>query len=341
MYIDSSQQKAIWSRFVKTSEIQLPQFFLNANYERLCQAIQDIKDDVWLLEGPMDLRNVSVLPYITEEEVSTKLPEPCREVRRLLHSEAMLLILSQLTGVSLHPFLASTEDKEEEPSSSEAKRPRIEKDEEDPSIETVITSPRFHRWRSGMYTLLADADSGVVSTPSTLKDDGANGNASIWRLDAFYHIGGYGHKSSGKKNGNKGSISKSATEGSSCGKGDKCWQDDWNGEIVYVSRSDNEELLRVRPEDNALTLVYCEAKDTAKFVRYLNAKASPLPLSVKSDETSATPYAYDVSLSYFHESEALEEDDEDEPILEDEEEGSYEERDFDEVNDSGEEEEKE
>lgn len=197
-------------------------------------------------------RNVSVLPYITEEEVSTKLPEPCREVRRLLHSEAMLLILSQLTGVSLHPLLASTEEKEEEPSGSEAKRPRIEKDEEDPSIETVITSPRFHRWRSGMYTLLADADSGVVSTPSTLKDDGGNGNASIWRLDTFYHIGGYGHKSSGKKNGKKGSISKSATEGSSCGKGDKCWQDDWNGEIVYVSRSDNEEV--------SFALVICSSK---------------------------------------------------------------------------------
>lgn len=80
-------------------------------------------------------------------------------------------------------------------------------------------------------------------------------------------------------------------------------------------------------------------------MRYLNAKASPLPLPVKLDETSATPYAYDVSLSYFHESEALEEDDEDEAILEDEEEGSYEDTDeegnSDEVNGSGEEEEKE
>ncbi|VDO00163.1 unnamed protein product [Rodentolepis nana] len=321
MYIDSDQQEAIQVRFVETSEIQLPHFFRKANYELLCQSIQGIKDDVWLFEGPMDLRNVSVLPYTTEKE----LPEPCREVRRLLHSEAMLVILSQLTGVSLHPLFASVEEKEEEPSSSEAKRPRMEKEEVDQSIKTVITSPRFHRWRSGMYTLLADADSGVVSTSSTSKDDVENGNISIWRLDFYYHIGGYGHKYSGKKDGTMGSISKSAKEGSICGNGGQCWQDDWNGEIVYVSRSDNEELLRVRPEDNALTLVYCEAKDTAKFVRYLNAKASPLPLPIKGEVGSSTPYAYDVSLSYFHQSETLEgvEDDGSEIILEEDEEATF------------------
>nr|CDS30489.1 2 oxoglutarate and iron dependent oxygenase [Hymenolepis microstoma] len=323
MYIDSAQQEAIQVRFVETSEIQLPQFFRKANYELLCQSIQGIKDDVWLFEGPMDLRNVSVLPYANEKELSPKLPEPCREVRRLLHSEAMLVILSQLTGVSLHPLIASVEEKEEEPSGSEAKRPRKE-DEVNQSIETEITSPRFHRWRSGMYTLLADADSGVISTSSTSKNAVENGNTSLWRLDTYYHIGGYGHKSSGKKDGNVGSISKSAKEGSICGRGDQCWQDDWNGEIVYVSRSDNEELLRVRPEDNALTLVYCEAKDTAKFVRYLNAKASPLPLPIKGEVGSSTPYAYDVSLSYFHHSEASGvEDDGDEIILDEDEEEEF------------------
>ncbi|KAM7533685.1 hypothetical protein Aperf_G00000125337 [Anoplocephala perfoliata] len=300
-YIDSERQETIQNRFVDTSEIQLPQFFRKANYDRLCRAIQAVKDDVWLLEGPMDLRNVSILPYGSEEEISAKLPEACREVRRLLHSEAMLLILSQLTGISLHP-LADKEDGStaEEPSSSAPKRARMEPED----IETVITAPRFHRWRTGMYTLLADSDSGVVSTPISKGD---SRNVSIWRLDAIFHIGGYGFNSPEMKNG-KESV-KSATGGGGCEGDGKCWQDDWNGEIVYVSRSDNEELLRVRPEDNALTLVYCEAADTAKFVRYLNAKASPLPLPVKSDNgtSCSPPYAFDVSLSYFHESEDAEE----------------------------------
>ncbi len=36
--------------------------------------------------------------------------------------------------------------------------------------------------------------------------------------------------------------------------------------------------------------------DSVKFVRYINAKAKPLPLPEQGDATS---YAYDISLTYF------------------------------------------
>ncbi len=50
-----------------------------------------------------------MLPYKSEESA---LPEECRQVRRLLHSEAMLVILSEMTGVILHPLAGAKQEKE-------------------------------------------------------------------------------------------------------------------------------------------------------------------------------------------------------------------------------------
>ena len=188
------------------------------------------------------------MPYTTDSEIESKLPEECRELRRILLSEAMLLLLSQVTGILLHPLarqdlevpldankketeVAGTSQKRlmeggdaESSGGNTPKRPRLseQETEEDDAIKTEITAPRFHRWGPGMYTLLADADSGVVATTSPA--DGFR----TYRLDLFYHIGGYGGKAS---NGE-----------SSCSDNQQTWQDSWNGQIVYVSRTDNEEV---------------------------------------------------------------------------------------------------
>ncbi|KAL5103848.1 Prolyl 3-hydroxylase OGFOD1 [Taenia crassiceps] len=321
-YIDVERLKVIRRRFISTSEIQLPQFFRISSWERLCKAVLSVEEAVWLQEGPMDLRNVSVLPYLTHTEVTAKLPVECYEVWRLLTSEAMLLLLSQMTGVTLHPLARHADQKAEGVESdtgSEAKRGRFEE-----TSRTEMTTPRFHRWRAGMYTLLADADSGVVATPAPDVD-----GACTWRLDLFYHIGGYGCKA-GK---DTKSITKSASSGSSSGDNQCYWQDSWNGQIIYVSRTDNEELLRIRPEDNALTLVYCDAADSAKFVRYLNAKAAPLALP--GAPATAPPFAYDVALSYFHEDDGVN----DEVDTESEEEEEVEDETLSDDDDNGEEEE--
>nr|CDS20532.1 2 oxoglutarate and iron dependent oxygenase [Echinococcus granulosus] len=304
-YIDLEQLKVIRRRFISTSEIQLRQFFRESSWERLCKAILSAEEAVWLHEGPMDLRNVSVLPYATEAEVAAKLPLDCHEVRRLFTSEAMLLLLSQMTGIRLHPLARCGAEKAEEvedDNGSEAKRSRFEE-----TTNTEVTAPRFHRWCAGMYTLLADAESGVIAATAP------DGGVSTWRLDLFYHVGGYGCKLGEKAK----AITESATGGnnsgisnSSDGNNQLYWQDCWNGQIIYVSRTDNEELLRVQPEDNALTLVYCDAADSAKFVRYLNVKAAPLALPGAS--TTTPSFAYDVAVSYFHEDDEADDDDSEE-----------------------------
>ncbi|VDD77670.1 unnamed protein product [Mesocestoides corti] len=289
VYIDMEQQKAILRRFRSTSEIRLPQFFVEREWEKLCKALDCIENQLWTQEGPMNLRNTSVLSHKVEDAT---LPEECRQVRRLWQSEAMLVILSQMTGVLLHPLasLTRSEDKDQDEldgaeASASIKTKRARLDDTDGLGEPAeLTSALFHRWSSGMYTLLADANSGVVPVPSTVGDDVA------WRLDLFYHISGYG------------SHSGCGPTSSSGGGGDKaCWQPSWNGQIVYVSLTDNEELLRITPNDNSLTLVYCDS-DCASFVRYLNAKAKPLPApggGSGRDANHQQLYAYDVSLTYF------------------------------------------
>ncbi len=63
-----------------------------------------------------------MLPYKSEESA---LPEECRQVRRLLHSEAMLVILSEMTGVILHPLAGAKKEEDEETATEKAKKEEV------------------------------------------------------------------------------------------------------------------------------------------------------------------------------------------------------------------------
>ncbi|KAM3172072.1 hypothetical protein ACTXT7_015308 [Hymenolepis weldensis] len=94
----------------------------------------------------------------------------------------MPLIPLQLTGVSVHPLLVSAANLLKRPkggwgswggggpSSGDAERTRTQNGKK-------AAQPEF-----------------VVSTSSTSKDDDESESASIWRLDALYHICEYGRK---------------------------------------------------------------------------------------------------------------------------------------------------
>nr|VZI02860.1 unnamed protein product [Spirometra erinaceieuropaei] len=314
LYLDAGQQQLIRRRFRSTSEIRLPDFLIETEWQKLCASIRSIQCSTWIHEGPMDLRNISVLPYITEKAADT-LPEECRQVHRLFRSEAILVILSDLTGVGLHPLAAASKNLETPSASgdaqakveeaSEAKRRKTE-DGDDPATcpndEPVaeLTAPRFHRWKAGMYTLLADADSTVLAA-TTAK---ATRN---WRLDTFYHISGYGKCPPAAKKAKPAAA------------------DQWQGQIIYISRSDNEELLRIAPEDNALALVYCDS-DAQKFTRYLNNRTKPVSTEVGVEQQ----FAYELSLTYFDPSPSEEDEDGGSQLLETDSE-SYEDYDEDDL----------
>ncbi|VDL81405.1 unnamed protein product [Schistocephalus solidus] len=320
LYLNVEQQQLIRRRFKSTSEIRLPDFLIKTVNSLAIVTLNRI----WVrlvisnLLTLLTRRNISVLPYLTEKATEA-LPEECRQVHRLFRSEAILVILSDLTGIGLHPLAAAIKasaapspsgDALAVEEASDAKRRKTDDDDglttcPDDGPVAELTAPRFHRWKAGMYTLLADADSTVLA-PITAK------TTRNWRLDTFYHISGYGK------------CSPAAKQGRSTGS-DSATTNQWQGQIIYISRSENEELLRIAPEDNALALVYCDS-DAQKFTRYLNNRTKPVSTEVGVEQE----FAYELSLTYFDPSPGEEDEDGDSQLQETESE-SYEDYDEDDL----------
>ncbi|CAH8641929.1 unnamed protein product [Dicrocoelium dendriticum] len=195
----------------------------------------------------------------------------------------MLVILSDLTGIRLHPYslLSTVPGKmENNAEPTDAKRLRLENgdicESELTSVHNnhvaKISEPQCRRWTLGSYTLLADSD--VVDTS--------------WRLECVLHLAGYGQRTGESRT--------------------PSWQSAWGGQLVYIAAGEIDELLTVIPTDNALTLVYT-GPGTGSFVKYINHSARPLPLETQSTETRRSsvtaPCVYDFAITY-HESDSVE-----------------------------------
>lgn len=73
------------------------------------------------------------------------MPEECRQVRRLLHSEAMLVLLSQMTGILLHPAAAAKPESDGEDDQAKDKGTEVSSQETNvPSVCYSATAPPPH-----------------------------------------------------------------------------------------------------------------------------------------------------------------------------------------------------
>ncbi|TGZ75583.1 hypothetical protein CRM22_000289 [Opisthorchis felineus] len=281
IYLDMKQQSKIRHRFIKSSEIQLMNFLRADEWSRLCHALTLIKPSAWIRCGPFNRKNYDVLRGVGKFESSEDAaPDVVRELYRLFRSEAMLVVLSDLTGIRLHPdsLLQQSQKEFNEPS---AKCPHLENGEScsSPTPDSELarpSDPQFRRWTIGSYTLLADSD--VLDTS--------------WRLESTLHLGGYGP------------VESDDDIEQLDGKGDlgKRWLTSWGGHTVYIADGEKEELLSVSPINNALTLVYA-GPGTASFVKYINHSARPSPLFPQSSDSKqltddSPPSCYDLSVTY-------------------------------------------
>ncbi|XP_069127240.1 prolyl 3-hydroxylase OGFOD1-like isoform X2 [Argopecten irradians] len=134
-YLDMVSQSDICERFEEESQIELQNFLQNSKYEQLKNALQ--KCDSWTPRGPANKRCYSVL------DGSQEIVEECR---RVLQSDAMFLVLSNLTGLKLHE-LAPESDTDDS-------------DKEEATTNGTKGQPCFccqvRRWRQGSYTLVHD-----------------------------------------------------------------------------------------------------------------------------------------------------------------------------------------
>ncbi|KAL3314032.1 Prolyl 3-hydroxylase ogfod1 [Cichlidogyrus casuarinus] len=101
VYLDMEQQKKIQKRFIKSSEIQLTNFIAENKWLDLHKSLTALQ--TWTRVGPMDLRNYSLAPYPPSQDLGSDFlfPDQLRQLLRLFASEAMQVILSDLTRLKL------------------------------------------------------------------------------------------------------------------------------------------------------------------------------------------------------------------------------------------------
>ncbi|VDP84527.1 unnamed protein product [Echinostoma caproni] len=258
-------------------------------WTELVRALTTVKEEgLWSRIGPYNRKNFHALVLDSVAETSD-LPDVLRQFYRLFTSEAILVILSDLTGIRLHPNSVIPDANisiTTEGTVSEAKRARTV-DETANSADVTssamdsewasLTDPQLRRWRSGCYTLLADTD--LIG--------------GSWRLESVFHVAGFGKPV--RKHAKY--LNESGPE-----KPSPCWDPAWGGQIVYVAKDEPDDLLTVRPVDNALTLVYI-GPDTASFVQYINHTAKSIPTEGKQTShtisADSAACAYDLALTYY------------------------------------------
>lgn len=135
-YFDADTQRQIRKKFQSDSEIELESFICEEKYEDLMKAMQNSMK--WVGTGPPNKQSCKVLKQ-------EKLPDVVADCMKFLKSEALFLILSQLTGLRLHRLAPPDSD----PDSDE------EEESKDSNPGMIID---IRQWGHGCYTLLRDCD---------------------------------------------------------------------------------------------------------------------------------------------------------------------------------------
>ena len=130
LYLSEQLEAEVQRRFCDDSQTQLD-FFLNQDrYHAVCEAFNEYNG--WVENGPPNRRRT----YMMRDD---SMPEVVLELMAVLSSEAMYLILTNMTGLPLHPMGKIERDDDQE------------EDEADPKHRYKIRD-----WRHGAYTLVHD-----------------------------------------------------------------------------------------------------------------------------------------------------------------------------------------
>ncbi|KAK4323476.1 hypothetical protein Pmani_005827 [Petrolisthes manimaculis] len=134
-YLEPDIQHQVRKEFAEKSALELDNFFTTDCFDELAQALQS-SDLPWTNHGPANRQSYQSL----EKDDA---PEVVKSVVKLLHSEAMFLILSQLTGLKLHSLAPPDSDPDE--------------DEDECGTEpNPRGSVSIKQWRHRSYTLVRD-----------------------------------------------------------------------------------------------------------------------------------------------------------------------------------------
>ncbi|OQR67131.1 2-oxoglutarate and iron-dependent oxygenase domain-containing protein 1-like [Tropilaelaps mercedesae] len=154
LYLSEQLEAEVQRRFCDDSQTQLDFFLTEDRYQAVCEAFSEYNG--WVETGPANRRKAFVMP-------EDAMPEVVREMMAVLSSEAMYLILSNMTGLPLHPLGKFDRDEEDD------------EEEADPKHRFKIRD-----WRHGAYTLVHDD---MQDISRCVLDLSLFFNADQWRAD--------------------------------------------------------------------------------------------------------------------------------------------------------------
>ena len=252
LYLDPVNQSEIQENFEANSEISLQDFLDGDKFAAVSQALAGMAEAAWKHVGPADKRSI-------ERLADDETPEIVRECLNFLQSDAFFLMLSNLTGLRLHPLAPEDSDedsdgedgdavcdsddgedesndqngkeaKSESPQASTSQPQEATNGKKDEEAKVKLKPPakdpepkcvaEVRRWKRGSYTLIRDDDQEQCE----------------FALDARLFLNCEG------------------------------WTPECGGFSSYVAKNEDEELLSAQPASNALILVYRDS-DTLKFVK--------------------------------------------------------------------------
>ncbi|KAI1280791.1 Prolyl 3-hydroxylase OGFOD1 [Halotydeus destructor] len=150
-YLEADTQLQVMEEFESTSEISLPDFLTENKYRSMCQLLVD-ENCHWAQIGPANRRKFDVLDI-------EKSPALAKELLQVFQSEAMFLIISNLSGIKLHPMAPDTSDSEQSGSEDDLERVDRLKEPKERNPRLKVELRKFSR---GCYSLIHDHDPEVL-----------------------------------------------------------------------------------------------------------------------------------------------------------------------------------
>ncbi|MCJ8737294.1 hypothetical protein PDJAM_G00022380 [Pangasius djambal] len=337
MYMDPLYQAQVQQEFEDTSEIRLPNFLQEEKYKQVIEALR-LAEIQWERRGPPNKRcyaraQLQNLPSCLKEcwdllsseacyarAQLQNLPSCLKECWDLLSSEAFFLLLSNLTGLSLHALAPGDDDSDSEghDGASEGRDGASEGRDGQSEGRDGQSEGRDGQseGRDGESKGRDGASEGRdgQSEGRDGQSEGQDGESNTDNgEDERNGPDGQGPRStsSSTEKKNKGppvcvgelrrwshgdytllhdSVKREFALDLLLHLGCTGWKAEFGGFTAYVAHDEDEELLTVYPEENSLALVYRD-KETLKFVKHVNHNGAVSNTSNLRKKTSSRCYA--------------------------------------------------
>lgn len=293
-YLQESVQKEIREKFERDSEIELHNFLQENKYEEVMRKLmEDEGGKHWTTEHVVfNKRNYKKL---VSDAADLPPSSPLVTCRELFSSEAMFLLLSQLTGLNFHPLCKEVESEadketngEEQSVSSQSKpcpptvvvsqapgSPKSERKRrrsatpDGPDVDGGSEGKRQRRGATRPGELVAEGETVLSPVDERGKTDLKSSCSLEYRM--FEH-GSYTLMHDREERDSESVREEFALDAQLFFTRDE-WKPSHGGYTCYVAKGETEELLTVNPSGNSLALVYRD-QETMRFVKYVNSSVA-------------------------------------------------------------------